>query len=60
MSNKSSEDSLLQPGYIIEEQTSNQAPNEILGGEGCSSLKSEVGFGPNQTSSRDVFVLLEQ
>ncbi|XP_052858319.1 uncharacterized protein LOC128266092 [Drosophila gunungcola] len=62
MSNKSIEDSL----HLPELSSGNQEPNDQftsnddLQGDEFSSPTSEVGFGPNQTLSRDVFALLEQ
>jgi len=43
-----------------QQQAIDQATNGNLHGEGSNLLTSEVGFGPNQTCSRDVLALLEQ
>jgi len=61
MSNKGNEDSLHQPELNMEQQQAiDQATNANLHGEGSNFPTSEVGFGPDQTTSRDVFALLEQ
>jgi len=61
MSNKGNEDSLQQPEHNMEQQQAiDEATNENLHGEGSDFPTSEVGFGPKQTSSMDVFALLEQ
>jgi len=43
-----------------QQQAIDQATNENLDGEGSNFPTLEVGFGPNQITSRDVFALLEQ